>query len=390
MGWNEPPEGNKGKDPWGNRGNGEGPPDLDEIIRKMQKGFGGLFGKRPGPINNNNSMFPIVIGFLLLIAWLAFDMTYLIDEQERGVVLRFGKYVETLDPGLKIRFPRPIEAVHKINVGQVRSITHKALMLTQDENIVDVEVAVQWRIGDPTRYLFNVYSPSATLRQVTESAVREVIGKSKLDFVLTEGRSEIAEKIKTLIQQTLDDDTINDDYASGIYISSVETQPAKPPEEVKAAFDDAIKAREDEQRQVNEAEAYRNDVLPKARGAAARLREESNGYKSRVIAKAEGEASRFEQLLTEYKRAPSVTRERLYLDAIESVFEKTNKVLIDNKNGNSLMYLPIDKLIDKRQNKSSNSTDPEYTPSSSTVSPMTSTMMDDVKQRLDERIRGTR
>jgi membrane protease subunit HflK len=183
---------------------------------------------------------------------------------------------------------------------------------------------------------------------VFERAVREVIGKSELDFVLTEGRSEIAQKIQILIQAVLDD------YASGIYISSVEMQPAKPPEEVKAAFDDAIKAREDEQRLVNEAEAYRNDVIPKARGGAARLREESNGYKARVIAKAEGEASRFEQLLIEYKRAPEVTRERLYIDAIESVFSNTNKVLIDNDNGNSLMYLPIDKLIDREVKKNLN------------------------------------
>ena len=288
------------------------------------------------------------IGIILLIAWLVFDMTYLIDQQQRGVVLRFGEHVNTLNPGLNIRLPRPIEKVMKVNVGQVRSITHKATMLTQDENIVDVEVAVQWRIGSATDFLFNVYEPFPTLRQVTESTVREVIGKSELDFVLTEGRSEIAQKIQILIQDVLDD------YASGIYISSVEMQPAKPPEEVKAAFDDAIKAREDEQRLVNEAEAYRYDIIPKARGGAARLREESNGYKARVIAKAEGEASRFEQLLVEYKRAPEVTRERLYIDAIELVFSNTNKVLIDNDNGNSLMYLPIDKLIDKEVKKNLN------------------------------------
>jgi modulator of FtsH protease HflK len=382
MGWNEPPDGDKGKDPWGNRGNGEGPPDLDEIIKKMQKGFGGLFGNRPGRIDDNNSMFPFVVGIILLIIWLAIDMTYLIDQQERGVVLRFGKHVDTLDPGLNFRFPRPVETVQKVNVGQVRSITHKALMLTQDENIVDVEVAVQWRIGDATKFLFNVYSPASTLRQVTESAVREVIGKSKLDFVLTEGRSEIAERIQTLIQETLGD------YETGIYISTAEMQPAKPPEEVKAAFDDAIKAREDEQRQVNEAEAYRNDILPKARGAAARLREESNGYKSRVISKAEGEASRFEQLLAEYQRAPEVTRERLYLDAIESVFSNTNKVLIDNDNGNSLMYLPIDKLIDKRQNNSSTISVPDF--SSSTSSSSTPSTYDDARQRLNDRMRGVR
>ena len=347
MAWNETPDGNKNKDPWGKNGNGGGPPDLDEIVRKMQKGFGGIFSNGSSG-KGGNSIFPFSIGIILLIVWLIFDMTYLIDQQQRGVVLRFGEHVSTLEPGLNIRLPRPIEKVMKVNVGQVRSITHKATMLTQDENIVDVEVAVQWRIGSATDFLFNVYEPFPTLRQVTESTVREVIGKSELDFVLTEGRSEIAQRIQVLIQDVLDD------YASGIYISSVEMQPAKPPEEVKAAFDDAIKAREDEQRLVNEAEAYRNDIIPKARGGAARLREESNGYKARVIARAEGEASRFEQLLIEYKRAPQVTRERLYIDAIESVFSNTNKVLIDNDNGNSLMYLPIDKLIDREVKKNLN------------------------------------
>jgi membrane protease subunit HflK len=390
MGWNEPPEGNKNKDPWGNRSNGEGPPDLDEIVRKMQKGLGGIFGsKKPTDINNNDGGFPIFLTILLLIAWLAFDMTYLIDEQERGVVLRFGQHVETLEPGLRIRLPRPIETVDKVNIGQVRTITHKALMLTQDENIVDVEVAVQWRINEPTEYLFNVLAPSATLRQVTESVVREVIGKSKLDFVLTEGRSEIAEKIKELIQQTLDEDSALDDYETGIYISSVEMQPAKPPEEVKAAFDDAIKAREDEQRLVNEAEAYKNDIIPKARGAAARLREEAAAYKARVIAKAEGEASRFEQLLTEYKLAPEVTRERLYLDAMESVLSNTNKVLIDNDNGNSLMYLPIDKILEKRQTSSGDASMSDFTSSSSSNSSLSSSL-DDVRQRIDDRLRRGR
>ena len=342
MGWNEPPGGDKGKDPWGNRGNGEGPPDLDEIVRKMQQGLGGIFGNRPGSIGKDGSPLPWVLGIILLLIWTAYDISYVVDQQERGVVLRFGAHVETLLPALNFRFPRPIEKVYKVNVGQVRSITHKATMLTQDENIVDVEVAVQWQIGDANDYLFNVFSPSSTLRQVTESAVREVIGKNELDFVLTEGRSAIAEKQRVLIQDTLNN------YESGIKILSVEMQPAKPPEEVKAAFDDAIKAREDEQRQVNESEAYRNDVIPKARGAAARLREEANAYKARVIAKAEGEASRFDQLYTEYQHAPAVTRQRLYLDAIENVFANTNKVLMDNKGGgDSLMYLPIDRLLEK-------------------------------------------
>ena len=377
MAWNEESDNKQDKDPWGKNGN-KGPPDLDEIVKKMQKGIGGIFGNKPTK-KGDTPVFPFLIAIILLVAWLIFDMTYLIDQQQKGVVLRFGKHVSTLDPGLNIRLPRPIEVVKKVNVGQVRSITHKASMLTQDENIVDVEVAVQWRIGSATDFLFNVFDPFPTLRQVTESAVREVIGKSELDFVLTEGRSEIAQKIQILIQDVLDD------YESGIYISSVEMQPAKPPEEVKAAFDDAIKAREDEQRLVNEAEAYRNDIIPKARGSAARLREESNGYKARVIAKAEGEASRFEQLLTEYKRAPRVTRERLYLDAIESVFSNTNKVLIDNDNGNSLMYLPIDRLIEKGVKQKSN-TDSKF----GTLDKQSGTSSESVRNNFKDRIRGKR
>ena len=377
MAWNEESDNKQDKDPWGKNGN-QGPPDLDEIVKKMQKGIGGIFGNKPTR-KGDAPVFPFLIAIILLVAWLIFDMTYLIDQQQKGVVLRFGKHVSTLDPGLNIRLPRPIEVVKKVNVGQVRSITHKASMLTQDENIVDVEVAVQWRIGSATDFLFNVFDPFPTLRQVTESAVREVIGKSELDFVLTEGRSEIAQKIQILIQDVLDD------YESGIYISSVEMQPAKPPEEVKAAFDDAIKAREDEQRLVNEAEAYRNDIIPKARGSAARLREESNGYKARVIAKAEGEASRFEQLLTEYKRAPKVTRERLYIDAIESVFSNTNKVLIDNDNGNSLMYLPIDRLIEKGVKQKSN-TDSKF----GTLDKQSGTSSESVRNNFKDRIRGKR
>ncbi len=354
MGWNEPPDGNNGKDPWGNRGgkksNGDGPPDLDEIVRKMQEGLSGIFGKKysNGSGNGSGAKLPTAFIFIALIAWLTFDCFYAIDEQQRGVVLRFGEHVAVLPPGLSLRFPRPIEKVIKVNVGQLRSISHRASMLTQDENIVDVEVAVQWKIKDPAAFLFNLYAPAATLRQVTESAVREVIGKSKLDFVLTEGRSEIAQRQEVLIQE------IMDLYQSGIVIAKVEMQSAKPPEEVKAAFDDAIKAREDEQKSVNQAEAYKNDIIPKARGGAARLREEASGYKARVIAKAEGEASRFEQLLAEYQRAPEVTRQRLYIDAMEAVLSSSSKVLIDSDSGNSLMYLPIDKLLERRSNTSQN------------------------------------
>ncbi len=382
MSWNEPPGGNKGKDPWGNRkrGNGEGPPDLDEIVRKMQQGLGGIFGKQSANAGGGegNSRLALALFLIVLAGWLLYDSFYAIDQQERGVVLRFGAYQTTLQPGPNFRWPRPIETVIKLNVEQVRPITHKAVMLTQDENIVDVEVAVQWKIKDPAFYLFNVRGPAATLTQTTESAVREVIGKSKLDFILTEGRGPIAQSQLALIQQTLDD------YETGILVSAVEMQPAKPPEEVKAAFDDAIKAREDEQRTVNEAEAYRNEIIPRARGAAARLREEANAYQAKVIARAEGEASRFEQLLAEYERAPAVTRERLYLETMESVMANTNKVLIDSKSNNSLMYLPIDKLVRDSAPNTPFATPREFNREAD------SQATQDMRNRFNDRTRGTR
>lgn len=344
MAWNESPD-DKGQDPWRSRGKGDGPPDLDELLRKMQRGFGGLFGKKGNGSGKDRPGFAfswlLIVAVLLLV--LLVDITYLVDQQERGVVLRFGRYEKTLQPGLNFVFPSIIDKVISVNVGQVRSITHRASMLTQDENIVDVEVAVQWRINEPADFIFNVKDPELTLRQVTESAVRSVIGQSKLDYVLTEGRSEIAQEQQQLMQEIL-----IDDYKAGILIVAVEMQPAKPPDDVKAAFDDAIKAREDEQRLVNEAQAYRNDILPRARGAAARVREEANAYKASVIAKSEGDAARFDQLLTEYKRAPEITRKRLYLESIESVMSGTNKVLLDAEGGNSLMYLPLDQLMQRR------------------------------------------
>ena len=380
MAWNEPPE-NKGQDPWGNRGRGEGPPDLDDIVRKMQEGFGGIFGKKPSGPKNDRKGFPFswLIVVVVLVLLLLVDITYLVDQQERGVVLRFGRYEKTLQPGLNFVFPSLIDKVVTVNVGQVRSITHKASMLTQDENIVDVEVAVQWRINDPADFIFNVKDPALTLRQVTESAVRAVIGQSELDYVLTEGRSEIAQQ-----QQQLMQDILADDYKSGILIVTVEMQPAKPPEDVKAAFDDAIKAREDEQRLVNEAEAYRNDILPRARGGAARVREEANGYKASVIAKSEGDAARFDQLLTEYELAPEITRKRLYLESMESVLSSTNKVLLDAEGGNSLMYLPLDKLIQPR-NSSSQNLSRALDPDASASQPGSN-----LTERMDSRIRGER
>ncbi len=341
MAWNEPPGGrNGGRDPWSGRGNDGGPPDLDEMLRRLQRSLGGIFGG--GPNVGGPGLPPLywIGGLVIAVALILFDITHVIDQQERGVVLRFGRYATTLQPGLNFVYPSLIDEVIRVNVGQVRSITHKATMLTQDENIVDVEVAVQWRISDPAEYVFNVMDPAEALRQVAESSVRRVIGKNKLDFVLTEGRREMAQAQQDLMQEILTD------YRAGITVVKVDMQPAKPPEQVKDAFDDAIKAREDEQRSVNEAEAYSNEIKPRARGSAARLREEANAYKATVIARAEGEAARFEQLLAEYERAPAVTRERLYLDAMQGVLANTGKVVLDTQGANNMIYLPLDRLQD--------------------------------------------
>ncbi len=340
MSWN--PD-NKEKDPWGNRPGNQGPPDLDEVVKKMQEGFGKIFGGGSGSKKSGDEpKGPILlIAGILFVLLLGYEMVYRIDPAERGVVMRFGKYVTSLQPGPHVRLPRPVEEVIKVNVERIQTITSQSSMLTGDENIVEVELAVQYRIKEATDYLFKIADPDVSVRRVTESAIRDIIGQSTLTYVITEGRAQIATDAMALIQDILDV------YESGVEVTSVNMQPAKPPEAVKAAFDDAIKAREDEQRKINEAEAYRNEVVEKAAGEAARIRLEAEGYRDKVIAQAEGEASRFDQLYKEYSKAPEVTRKRLYIEAIESVLSKTNKVILDNESGSSLMYLPIDKLIER-------------------------------------------
>ena len=342
MAWNDPDDNDR--DPWRGRRGDEGPPDLDEVVKKMQEKIGGIFGgRRSSGGHGDGPQFmwvPIIIGLFLL---LAFEVFWRIEPAERGVVMRFGKYVDTLLPGPHIRFPRPIEEVYKINVDQIRPIQVDATMLTGDENIVDVEMVVQYRIKDVKNYLFLIADPDATVLRVSESAIRDIIGQSTLDFVITEGRAQIATDAQSLIQEILDN------YQSGIAVTSVNMQPAKPPDQVKAAFDDAIKAREDEQRRINEAEAYRNEVVEKAQGEAARILLEAEAYKEQVIAEATGEAKRFEQLLVEYSKAPAVTRKRLYLETVEEVFSNNPKIMLDSKQGggNSLLYLPLDKLMER-------------------------------------------
>ena len=355
MAWNVPGgngDKDKDRDPWSQRRRGAGgSPDLDQIVRNIQRRLSGLFGGGGG---GGGSTFGI--GLILLVGvglWLLSGF-YVVQQGERGVVLRFGKFQQATVAGLHWHLPYPVESVEKVNVDKVstieigyrsdarggrRKVPREALMISGDENIIDIEFAVQYRIKDASAYLFNVRDPEATIGQATESAVREIVGQSTLDFALTEGRVSVSRDARKLLQEILDR------YNTGIFIVTVETQKAQPPDEVKPAFDDAVKAREDEQRLKNEAEAYANDVVPRARGAAARLLQEAEAYKASVIARADGDARRFNQIYTEYAKAPAVTRERLYIEAIEQVLSSTTKVFIDQKNGNNLLYLPLDKLI---------------------------------------------
>lgn len=342
---------------WGNRNN-DGPPDLDEVLRQFSRKLNALFGRtgKGGnqPPDSENKVLTIVpiIGLIALI-WFATGF-YIVDQGSRGVVLRFGKHVETTLPGPRWHMPYPIESVTVVNMEQVRTLEigyrsaeggasrskelRESLMLTDDENIIDLQFAVQYNLKNVEDTLFNNRNAEDAVRGIAETAIREVVGKSKLDFALYEGRGEIAVRTKKLMQDVLDR------YATGINIVSVTMQNAQPPEQVQAAFDDAVKAKQDLDRQINEGQAYANDVIPKARGNAARLLAEAAGYKLRVENEATGNASRFSQVLTQYQEAPEVTRQRMYLDMQEQVLSNVSKVMVDQKN-NSLLYLPLDKLM---------------------------------------------
>ena len=352
MAWNDPQ--------WGNRDNrkNSGPPDLDEVWRKFNQKLNGMFGGKSGGGDEGGSPSAglpgggTLIGVLIavaLVVWLASGF-YIVDTGQRGVVLRFGKYIETTEPGPRWHLPWPIESREVVNVDQVRTVEigyrnnvkskvlKESLMLTDDENIIDLQFAVQYILKDPKDFLFINRAPEDTVLQVAETAMREIVGKNKMDYVLYEGRADIAARAKVLMQDILDR------YKTGISVSQVTLQNIQPPEQVQAAFDDAVKAGQDRERLKNEAEAYSNDVVPRARGLASRLKEEAEGYKLAVIANAEGEASRFSQILAEYQKAPQVTRQRLYLDTMQTVMNNTSKIVVDQKGGNSLLYLPLDKL----------------------------------------------
>ena len=371
MAWNEPGgSGNgNGRDPWGNGGKDQGPPDIDEVVRNLRKKMGGLFGGGGGRSsddgNGNTGMGVLIV--LAIVGWLIIDSSYIINEKERGVVLRFGQYVETIQPGFNIRLPRPFEKVLRVDVNTVRSLSigknvNEAYMLTQDENIVDVRFEVQYQIKDPVDFVFNDATPSGSLRLATESAVREIVGKSGMDYVIKDGRTELSLRARDLVQKIIDN------YKTGIEITSFNMQTAKEPEQVRAAFADAVKAQADAERYKNEAQAYQNEVVGKAQGAAQRTILDAEGYRARVVESAVGEASRFTQLLKEYERAPEVTRERLYIETMESVLGNTTKIMTDNSGGggNNLLYLPLDKIMQQSQSTSTKKGSTDWSPSSNT------------------------
>jgi len=349
MAWNEPGGGNQGdKDPWGNR-NDQGPPDLDEAFRKLQNSLSEMFGgKGPSGGGSGGTRKLININLLFLGAIALFLMyfvmgVYQLDQQERGVVLRFGKAQEAIVlPGLHWN-PPLIDNVLIENVTQVRSRPHDSEMLTEDENIVKVKMTVQYVISDIKKYKLQVRDPDQSLYEATESAVRHVVGSTEMHEVLTEGRAALGEEVRERTQRYMNA------YGTGIQVTTINIDETAPPDAVRAAFDDVIRAREDEVRVRNEADAYANQIVPEARGEAQRYLEEAEGYRQRVQAQASGEAERFNKLYTEYRLAPEVTRERMYIDMMESVMSNSSKVMIDVEGGNNIMYLPLDKILEQSQ-----------------------------------------
>jgi membrane protease subunit HflK len=349
--------------------NNDGPPDLDEVLRQLKVNINSIFGTKSSnqssksPSDQGLPLLPI-LGLVLLV-WFATGF-YIVDQGSRGVVLRFGQHVETTMPGPRWHMPFPIESVTVMNMEQVRTVEvgyrsaegssdrskelRESLMLTDDENIIDLQFAVQYNLKNVEDTLFNYRSAELSVRGIAETAIREIVGKSKLDFALYEGRDEVATQTKALMQQVMDR------YKTGIHVVSVTMQNAQPPEQVQVAFEDAVRAKQDLERQINEGQAYANDVIPKARGTASRLLQEASGYKLRVENEAQGNASRFNQIFAQYQRAPEVTRQRLYLDAQEQIMTSVSKVLVDQKAGNSLLYLPLDKLL-AESNKNASQTE---------------------------------
>ena len=350
MAWNEPGNNGKDHDPWGggNRGGGDqGPPDLDEVIRNLTKKFNKLFGGGSGGSSTGGSSSGggfssglLGMMFLAVLAVWAFMGAYIVDEAERGVVLRFGQVLDdVVPPGLHWN-PPLIDEVNIVNVSEINAKTYaNGSMLTTDENIIDIAVTVQYIIDDPVNYVIAVQDPERSLDNAAESAIRHEVGSNLMDQILTTGRAALADAVEERLQDYMDA------YQTGIRVSQVNVVDAQPPDAVQPAFDDVIRAREDEQRAQNQAQQYANQIIPEARGEAQRQIEQANAYKEEVIAKAEGDASRFDQLLLEYAKAPEVTRQRLYIESLQQVMTASSKIMVDVEGGNNMLYLPLDRLM---------------------------------------------
>ena len=354
MAWNEPGSNGNDNDPWGGgrRGGDQGPPDIDQVIKNLTKRFNGLFGgsRGGGSSTGGTSSSPpggvsggLIAGLIVavVVVW-GFMGFYIVDEAERGVVLRFGKVLDdTVQPGLHWN-PPIVDEVNLVNVSELNAKTYQnRAMLTTDENIIDIEVTVQYLIQDPVKYVIAVQNPERSLDNSAESAIRHVVGGNTMEQILTTGRDRVVADVSTRLQDYMDV------YNTGIFISQVNVVDAQPPDGVRAAFDDVIRAREDEQRAQNQAQQYANRVIPEARGEAQRQIEQANAYKGQVIAEAEGDASRFDQLLEEYTKAPEVTRQRLYIDSLQDVMTASSKIMIDVEGGNNMLYLPLDKIMEQ-------------------------------------------
>jgi membrane protease subunit HflK len=357
MAWNEPGGNRNDQDPWGGNNKNQGPPDLDQALKQMMKKINDLFGSggsgRQGGSGSGSSSggaggVLFVVGLIVLV-FLAFKSVYTIDEQQRGVVLQMGKYDRTLDPGLHFVIPL-LEVVLPVNVTNVRNIEFKQEMLTQDENVVEIDLNIQYTVADPVSFVLRIEDPDNTLRHAAESALRHEVGSTNLNPILTDGRALLATNTMIRLQEYVNR------YQTGISVSIVNIKEARAPQAVQKAFDDVQKANLDKERFVNEAEAYANTIIPEARGKRQRMLEEASAYREQVVAQAEGEAVRFEKLLGEYRKAPEVTRERLYIDAISDVYSKASKVMVDVQGGNNIMYLPLDKIISSAPSRSAGST----------------------------------
>ena len=380
-------------------------PDLDEVWRELNQKLGQLFGGNGGKSgqsnNKGNSANPFKKMFLimaaLVVVWLAYSCFYTVKEGQTAVVMTFGRFSYTANPGFNMRLPAPIQTHEIVNLSQLRTVEvgysgsannknlNESLMLTEDENIIDIQFAVQYRLKNASDWIFNNRNQEQLVKQVAETAVREVVGKLQMDSVLYEDREQVANNISTLMQDILDR------YRSGVQVVNITMQAVQPPEQVQTAFDDAVRAGQDRERQKNEGQAYANDVIPRAQGAAARLLQEAEGYRELIVANAQGNAARFNQVVTEYQKAPVVTRDRMYLETMQQIFSNTNKIMVDTRS-NSMLYLPLDRFISQTNPANNTNAGNVTNPPSNTHPNGTANTLptDDRLRNLDQRLREAR